>query len=272
MNSRVPFLLTATLPIAASLVVLSFADVGKSIWLMHILLICTTFLLVGAGQFLDRWIYGSTPANIIALLTLSGNRCASIEWIVAAGSLGSSGAIESLYGATAVAIIPRSLFGIPSNARQSGGNRFYCIGWRKHCVGDSTGCVPSAGIAHRFGSSFYAIPLGFIKVNYYLGSQCDSHRVGIHSPRSSCASPARRGCFCYCAWAIAVRWLCHHRQRFYFDFGPLCLLASRPCLVSCCRRLLCGAVRLLSRRTDTSASDRIRCRHTVRFWTHGSSL
>jgi len=70
--SRAPFLLTATFPIAASLVVLSFADVNQRIWLMHLLLICATCLLIVAGQFLDRWTHGSTPAKIIGLLTLVG--------------------------------------------------------------------------------------------------------------------------------------------------------------------------------------------------------
>lgn len=70
--SRAPFLLTAAFPIAASLVVLSFADVSRRIWLMHLLLICTTCLLIAAGQFLDRWSYGSTPAKIIVFLTLAG--------------------------------------------------------------------------------------------------------------------------------------------------------------------------------------------------------
>ncbi len=71
-SSRMPFLLAAALPLAAGFVVLSFADVGKSIWLMQLLLICTAFLLAVTGQFLDRWIHGFTPANGIALLTLAG--------------------------------------------------------------------------------------------------------------------------------------------------------------------------------------------------------
>ncbi len=72
LSSRVPFLLVAAAPLAAGLAVLSFADVGKSIWLMQLLFICIIFLLVVAGQFLDRWIHGFIPAKGIALLTLTG--------------------------------------------------------------------------------------------------------------------------------------------------------------------------------------------------------
>ena len=72
LSSRVPFLLAAAPPIAAGLVVLSFADVGKSIWLMQLLFICIIFLLVAAGHFLDRWIHGFTAANGIVLVALTG--------------------------------------------------------------------------------------------------------------------------------------------------------------------------------------------------------
>ncbi len=72
LSSRVPFLLAAAAPLAAGLVVLSFADVGKSIWFMQLLFICIAFLLVVAGRFLDRWILGFTPAKGIVLLALTG--------------------------------------------------------------------------------------------------------------------------------------------------------------------------------------------------------
>ena len=72
LSSRVPFLLAAAPPIAAGLVVLSFADVGKSIWLMQLLFICIIFLLVAAGHFLDRWVHGFTAANGIVLVALTG--------------------------------------------------------------------------------------------------------------------------------------------------------------------------------------------------------
>jgi hypothetical protein len=72
LSSRVPFLLAAAAPLAAGLAVLSFADVGKSIWFMQLLFICIAFLLVVAGQFLDRWIHGFTSAKGIALLALTG--------------------------------------------------------------------------------------------------------------------------------------------------------------------------------------------------------
>ena len=70
--SRALFLLTAAFPITTSLVVLSFAGVNQRIWLTHLLLICMACLLIVAGQFLDRWAHGSTPARIIAFLTLAG--------------------------------------------------------------------------------------------------------------------------------------------------------------------------------------------------------
>jgi len=69
---RAPFLLTATFPLAASVVVLAFADVGKSVWLMHLSLICGACLLAVAGQFLNHRNHRFTPANGIALLTLIG--------------------------------------------------------------------------------------------------------------------------------------------------------------------------------------------------------
>lgn len=72
LSSRVPLLLAAAFPLAAGLFVLSIADVSKSIWLMQLLLICIAFLLVLAGQFLDRWIRSLTAAKGIALLALSG--------------------------------------------------------------------------------------------------------------------------------------------------------------------------------------------------------
>lgn len=67
-----PFVPAAVFPLAAGLAVLSFADVGKSIWRMQLLLIGIAFLLVVAGHCLDRWMHGFTPAHAIALLTLMG--------------------------------------------------------------------------------------------------------------------------------------------------------------------------------------------------------
>ena len=69
---RAPYLLMATFPLAASLVVLGFAEVGKRLWLMHLLLICAVCLLVAAGQFLDPRTRRFTPAYGMALLTLIG--------------------------------------------------------------------------------------------------------------------------------------------------------------------------------------------------------
>ncbi len=69
---RVPFLLIATFPLAASVVVLAFADAGKTVWLMHLSLIGGACLLAAAGQFLNHRTHRFTPANGIALLTLIG--------------------------------------------------------------------------------------------------------------------------------------------------------------------------------------------------------
>lgn len=67
---RAPFLLVASFPLAASFVVLTFADVGKSVWLMHLSLICAAGLLAAAGQFLNHRTRSFTPAYGMALLTL----------------------------------------------------------------------------------------------------------------------------------------------------------------------------------------------------------
>lgn len=72
LSSRVPFLLTAAFPLGAGLIVLSIADVSRSIWQMQLLFICTAYVLVVAGHYLDRWTHGFTTANVIALLALTG--------------------------------------------------------------------------------------------------------------------------------------------------------------------------------------------------------
>ena len=72
MSSRAPYFLIATFPLVASLVVLSFADVSRNVWLMHVLLLGLTALLIVAGQFLDRWPQHSRPNALITLLTLVG--------------------------------------------------------------------------------------------------------------------------------------------------------------------------------------------------------
>lgn len=68
---RAPFLLAA-FPLAASFLVLAFADVGKNTWRLHLLLICAACLLIAAGRFLAHRAHRITPAKGMVLLTLLG--------------------------------------------------------------------------------------------------------------------------------------------------------------------------------------------------------
>lgn len=68
--SRNALLLAAFLPLGASFAVLHFADVGRRVWIMHLLLICAADLVAAAGQLLDRWMRGDMPAKAIALTTV----------------------------------------------------------------------------------------------------------------------------------------------------------------------------------------------------------
>jgi hypothetical protein len=70
--SRVPFLLAAVLPLTAGLVVMSFAGVSKSIWLTQLMFIGAAFLLVVAGQRLDRRMHGFKTAHTIVVIALTG--------------------------------------------------------------------------------------------------------------------------------------------------------------------------------------------------------
>lgn len=65
-------LLMAVLPLAASCVVLSIADVSQKIWLMHAVWILTAWLIALAGKFLDRRTDGRMLATVILALTLPG--------------------------------------------------------------------------------------------------------------------------------------------------------------------------------------------------------
>lgn len=72
LSLRGRILLGAALPLAAGLAVLSFADVGRSIWRMQLLLIGIALLLAVAGQCLDRRMHGFAPAHAMVFLTLTG--------------------------------------------------------------------------------------------------------------------------------------------------------------------------------------------------------
>ena len=70
---RQRLLFTAVPPVAASVVVLVFGSVGRSIWLMHLLTLGLAGVLAGAGSLLTRVVTrGTTPALALILLTLVG--------------------------------------------------------------------------------------------------------------------------------------------------------------------------------------------------------
>lgn len=71
-QTRSSLLLSAVLPIAASIAVLAFADVSPSVWTMHLVLLCVTLLLVAVGRLLGGWMRRGVSAMIVVALTLIG--------------------------------------------------------------------------------------------------------------------------------------------------------------------------------------------------------
>jgi cell division protein FtsW (lipid II flippase) len=71
-QTRSSLLLSAVLPIAASIAVLAFADVSPGVWTMHLVLLCVALLLVAAGRLLDGWMRRGVSAMLVVALTLIG--------------------------------------------------------------------------------------------------------------------------------------------------------------------------------------------------------
>lgn len=69
---RAHWLLIATPPVVASVAVLAFSAVGRSIWLTHLVAICLACVLAVAGSQLIGWTRAISPSNAIILLTLAG--------------------------------------------------------------------------------------------------------------------------------------------------------------------------------------------------------